>query len=235
MESIVNPLSLKGLLALEPAFQTVLDLYGTPPNWRRLCSFDSLVKIILEQQISLQSAHAHYMKLATYLGNNGNSISYVIVNRVKQSQDDTGRHASHSMTVTPESLITLTDQEMRACQISRQKMVYLREVAQATLDGRLDFRELHKVSIAEAKQTLINIKGVGEWSAQVFAIFCLQAPDEFPAGDIAVINSAKDLFGLATREEVIKQSHSWSPYRTLATFLLWYYYLKKRNRSTELL
>lgn len=134
---------------------------------------------------------------------------------------------------TPTNILKLTDEEMRACQISRQKAKYLRALSTAILDGDIDLEELGSLSEAEARNKLTSIKGIGEWTTDIYLMFCLQAKDIFPVGDIALVNTVKELTDVKIKEDIILLAESWKPFRSLAAYFLWHYYLKKRNRAAE--
>jgi DNA-3-methyladenine glycosylase II len=183
-------------------FSDIYKQFGPPPNWVRPQGFVSLVKIILEQQISLASANAHFNKLNGYLPD-----------------------------LTPIEILKLSDEELRTCQISRQKSRYLRALSQAVLNDELDLMELNNLPEQEVRNQLIKIKGIGNWTADIYLMFCLQAKDIFPIGDIAVVNATKDLTDAQTKEDIINLAENWKPLRSLASYFLWHYYLKKRGRS----
>ncbi|HLP50888.1 MAG TPA: hypothetical protein VK154_08385 [Chitinophagales bacterium] len=81
------------------------------------------------------------------------------------------------------------------------------------------------------RSKLTSIKGIGNWTTDVYLLFCLQKKDVFAIGDIAVINTVKELTDAQTKEEILAVAENWKPYRSLAVYFLWHYYLKKRNRS----
>jgi DNA-3-methyladenine glycosylase II len=199
---IVNQQDITHLFKADEIFVTIEGLYGLPPNWNRPQGFTTLAKIILEQQVSLQSANAHFNKLNDYLP-----------------------------AFTPEEILKLSDLEMRQCQISKQKSRYLKELSKAILDGRIDLNMLPELPVPDVRAQLKNIKGIGDWTTDIYLMFCLQAKDIFPIGDIAVIKTIKELTGAVSKDEMIEHSERWKPYRSLATFFLWHYYLSKRNRS----
>jgi DNA-3-methyladenine glycosylase II len=201
---IVNQADINQLIILDNIFASIKHRYGNPPDWTRPQGFISLSKIILEQQVSLASANAHFLKLSNYLKG-----------------------------FTPENILSLTDQEMRKCQISRQKAKYLRELSATIINGDINLEELAEIDETEARKQLTNIKGIGNWTADIYLMFCLQAKDIFPSGDIAVINTVKELTGLQTKEEIILLSGKWKPYRSLATYFFWHNYLSKRNKSYD--
>ena len=201
MYPIVNQSDTDKLFRADTIFETIHALYGSPPDWNRPQGFATLAKIILEQQVSLQSANAHFNKLNSYLPS-----------------------------FTPNEILKLSDQEMRQCQISRQKSIYLRTLSSAILDGSIDLEKFIELPLDEVRAQLKKIKGIGDWTVDIYLMFCLQAKDIFPVGDVAVINTIKELTGSLYRNEIIVRSEKWKPLRSLATFFLWHYYLRKRMR-----
>jgi DNA-3-methyladenine glycosylase II len=160
--------------------------------------------MILEQQVSLASANAHFIKLNYFIE-----------------------------AFTPSNILKLTDAEMRSCQISRQKATYLRALASAILSKEIDLEKLSQSNEIQIREQLTGIKGIGDWTTDVYLMFCLQSKDIFPVGDIAIVNTVKELSDARTREEILLLTEKWKPYRSLAAYFLWHYYLKKRNRSSE--
>ena len=203
MNLIVNQPDIDKLLKADKVFGTIHALYGSPLNWNRQQGFPALAKIILEQQVSLQSANAHFNKLYEYLP-----------------------------AFTPEELLKLSDDEMRQCQISKQKSRYLKELSKAILDGKIDLNKLPELPVPDVRTQLKSIKGIGDWTTDIYLMFCLQAKDVFPIGDIAVVKTIKELTGVVSKKEIIGHSEKWKPYRSLATYYLWHYYLSKRMRSS---
>ena len=202
MKKIVNGKDIKSLLRIDRIFTFIDENYGHPPNWSRPQGFTSLSRIILEQQVSLASANAHFLKLSAFLTE-----------------------------FTPSNILKLTDDEMRICQISRQKSRYLRELSAAIIDGVLDLKELSILSEEQVKKQLTNIKGIGNWTADIYLMFCLQSKDIFPIGDIALLKTVKELCYVKTNADVACLSESWKPYRSLAAYYLWHYYLSKKQDS----
>jgi DNA-3-methyladenine glycosylase II len=202
--NIVNTKHIKQLTNAHNIFAFINAKYGTPPNLTRPQGFISLSKIILEQQVSLASANAHFLKLNGYL-----------------------------VEFTPSNILKLTDEEMRSCQISRQKTKYLRALSTAILSGDVDLEELPKLNETEIRKQLTSIKGIGDWTTDIYLMFCLQSKDIFPIGDIAVVNTVKELSDAKTKEEIILLAEKWKPFRSLAVYFLWHYYLNKRNRPSE--
>jgi DNA-3-methyladenine glycosylase II len=199
---IVNEKDIQTLFRLDNLFATIHKKYGAPPDWSRDPGFDSLSKIILEQQVSLASANAHFQKLNNYLAE-----------------------------FSPSRILKLTDEEMRTCQISRQKAGYLRALSAAITSGEIDLANLSVFSEPEIRTKLTGIRGIGNWTTDIYLMFCLQSPDIFPIGDIAVINTIRELTPAKTTDQILRMSTRWKPLRSLATYFLWHYYLKKRNRT----
>ncbi|XZF12781.1 DNA-3-methyladenine glycosylase family protein [Chitinophagaceae bacterium MMS25-I14] len=179
--------------------KTILDAHGYPPMWIRENTFETLVHIILEQQVSLASALAALNKLKE-------QIKYI----------------------TPDIVLQLSDEEMRACFVSRQKTGYIRGLAQAIKEGTINLETFAAMPDDEIRNRLINLKGIGNWTIDVYLMFTLQRADIFPIGDLAAVNAVKRLKQLApatTREEILEISESWKPYRSVASMMLWHYYL----------
>jgi DNA-3-methyladenine glycosylase II len=198
---IVNKSDIKKLTSSHRIFSFIKDKYGIPPNWQRPEGFVSLSKIILEQQISLSSAEAHFKKLNNYL----NEFS-------------------------PSEILRLTDDEMRSCQISRQKAKYLRALSQTVINKELEFDKLSDMDPIDVRKKLTSIKGIGDWTTDIYLMFCMQNKDIFPLGDIALITTIKELTKIKSEEGIIRFTKKLKPLRSLAAYFLWYYYLKKRKR-----
>ncbi len=200
-DKIVNKSDIQKLTTAHKLFLKIKNKYGIPPNWQRPEGFVSLSKIILEQQVSLASAEAHFIKLNSYLKE-----------------------------FSPTEILKLTDDEMRSCQISRQKAKYLRALSLALINKELDFEEFSKISPSEVRQKLTSIKGIGDWTTDIYLMFCLQSKDIFPLGDIALISTIKELTKIKSKAGIIRFTQKLKPFRSLAAYFLWFYYLKKRNR-----
>ncbi len=201
MPGIVNPKDIKKLISMDKIFAALHKEHGAPPNWSRPQGFVSLCRIILEQQVSLASANAHFLKLNGYI-----------------------------KAFTPSHILKLSDAEMRACQISRQKAKYLRELSLAINNGTIDLDKLSSHNEKEIRRQLTAIKGIGNWTTDIYLMFCLQSKDIFPVGDIAVINTIKKLYNVHTKEDILQLAEKWKPYRSLSTYYLWHHYLSKKKK-----
>jgi len=184
-------------------FAQVYDLYGPPPLWNREPGFATLLQIILEQQVSLASAKACFDKLAVRLGE-----------------------------VTPGSLLSLTDAELRTAGFSRQKTAYARHLAEALITRHIDLEALDSLPDAEVKTTLMSLKGVGEWTSDIYLLMALLRPDVMPKGDVALHTAYHKLTGepRPNSDEFLMIAEQWRPYRSVAARLLWHYYLSEKRK-----
>ena len=189
------------LSAKNPIFQEIIEKYGLPQIPKRPQGFETLVLLILEQQVSIDSAKATFLKIKAYT------------------------------TCNPKTMSVLSDEEFRSLGVSRQKTKYIKILAQAVLNKDLDIESLATKSAQQVREEFIQLKGIGNWTIDIYLIFCLQEPDLIPLGDIAVINTIKELLDIHDKQEMEIHAQQWSPYRSYATYLLWHYYLNKRNRK----
>ena len=98
------------------------------------------------------------------------------------------------------------------------------------LNKDLIFEELPKLSPKEVREKLTGIKRIGDWTTDIYLMFCVQSKNIFPLGDVALINTIKELAKVKTKTGIVRLTQKWQPYRSLAAYFLWYYYLKKRKR-----
>jgi DNA-3-methyladenine glycosylase II len=181
----------------------VVSKFGPPPLWEREEGFKTLIYIILEQQVSLASAKAAYDKLLKKIGS-----------------------------ITSVNFLKLSDVELKLIGFSRQKTSYGRNLADAIITERLNLTELSDLDDAQAKEQLMNIKGIGPWTADIYLLMALGRPDIWPNGDIALASAVQKLRGIASRpsfEELNRMSLKWKPWRAVAARILWHYYLSERK------
>ena len=185
----------------------VYNTYGTPPLWDRPTGFSTLLQIILEQQVSLASAKACYDKLCFRLGD-----------------------------VTPENLLTLEDIELKTAGFSRQKTSYARHLSEALIEKLINLDSLTHLSDADVKTELIKLKGIGEWSSDIYLLMAMLRPDVMPKGDVALHTAWHKLSGepRPTSDEFVQMAVKWSPYRSVAARLLWHFYLSERKNRTQI-
>jgi DNA-3-methyladenine glycosylase II len=114
--------------------------------------------------------------------------------------------------------------QLKSIGLSRQKASYIRSIAQLTSDGTVQIEHLDQLRDQQVIDELVKIKGIGQWSAEMFLMFTLARPDVFSVGDLGLLNAAKRLYGLPDlgRSELEAMSQMWSPYRTTAALVLWH-------------
>jgi DNA-3-methyladenine glycosylase II len=192
---------------IEPKLKPVIEKFGYPPFWHREPDFTTLILTILEQQVSLASAKSSFNKL---------------VGSIK--------------IVTPENLLKLTDEELRACYFSRQKATYSKILATEIISEKLNLEDLNSQSAEEIRSRLIQIKGIGHWTIDMYLLMSLHFADIFPPGDLATIKSVYELElvpATASKEEIINFMKKFSPYQSVATYILWHSYIERRNLKLE--
>ncbi len=188
--------------------ERVYNTYGAPPLWDRPTGFGTLLNIILEQQVSLASAKACFDKLAAHLGE-----------------------------VTPANLLDLDDAALKTIGFSRQKTAYARHLSEAIIEKHIDLDALHKLPDAEVKGELTKLKGVGEWTSDVYLLMAMLRPDVMPRGDIALHAAYQNLTGAEKRpgsDDFLQIAEKWRPFRSVAARLLWHYYLSERKDRQKL-
>ena len=194
--------AIKYLSKKDKVFASIIEQFGIPAIPARPQGFETLALLILEQQVSIDSAKATFLKL---------------------------KNAVESFTA--KYLLALSDVDYRTSGVSSQKTSYIKALANAVINKDIDIESLPFKSPDIVREELIKIKGIGNWTIDVYLMFCLQSTDIIPLGDIAVVNTIKELFNIHDKNEMETYTKSWSPYRSAATFLLWHYYLGKRKRK----
>lgn len=181
----------------------VFQNFGTPPLWKREANFATLIHIILEQQVSLASALSAFNKLKAKLGN-----------------------------ITPEGVLSLTDDELKAAYFSRQKILYARNLAETIVSGQLNLPSLENLPDEEVKIELKKIKGIGDWTADIYLLMAMLRADVMPKGDLALHvawQGLKQSEARPTSDEFQQIAQKWKPFRAVAARLLWHYYLSAKK------
>jgi DNA-3-methyladenine glycosylase II len=202
------PIFIDQLSEEDPAIKRIVGKIGYPPFWQRQPGFQTLVKIILEQQVSLASARAAYDKL-----------------------EDSVR------IVTPDAILQLTDEKLRACYFSRQKTVYVKDLSRRLVEGKLELEKFPSCGDDEIREQLIQVKGIGHWTIDVYLLLALHRLNIFPIGDLALIKSMQEnrlVRSSSRKETILKRASRWQPLRSAAVFLLWHAYLTKRGTTIVL-
>jgi DNA-3-methyladenine glycosylase II len=126
--------------------------------------------------------------------------------------------------LTPEGILKLTDAQLRSVGLSKQKSSYLKDLAAKTAAGLLDFSKLHEMPDDDVIQHLTQVKGIGEWTAQMFLVFMLKRPDVLPTGDYGVQAAMKKHYRkrkMPKPKDMEKIAKAWAPYRSVACWYLW--------------
>ena len=190
------------LAATDPVFATLLDANGIPPPWRRPASFGTLVRLVLEQQVSLASAQAAYLRLVERIG-----------------EPD------------PAALLPLSDEDLKSIGFSRQKRRYARGIAVRLIDGSLDLERVG-ASGDVGRTELLSVTGIGPWTTACYFLFVVGETDIWPSGDRALyVSMARNLSLDAVPDAVTGDliAQRWSPYRSTAARMLWHDYLGGRE------
>jgi len=199
----LNPKSLlegiSHLVKMDTDLAKVIFDLGDPPLWSREPGFPTMIHIILEQQVSLASARAAFIKLEESVGQ-----------------------------LTPERFLEFTDGELKGIGFSKQKTLYSRELSKAILKNELDLGELSNLDDTSARNELMKIKGIGPWTADIYLLMALLRPDIWPSGDLALAKAAqkiKNLSSIPSAEVLDEIAVQWKPWRAVAARVLWQYYL----------
>ncbi|HTV88641.1 MAG TPA: DNA-3-methyladenine glycosylase 2 family protein [Stellaceae bacterium] len=191
-------------LAVEGVFAAILERAGPPRFRRRRNGFATLLHIILEQQVSIDAAAAMHRRLAGLC-----------------------------RPLAPEPFLALDGDTLKRCGFSRQKTSYARGLAAAVVEGRVDFAALAAASDEAAFATLVGLKGIGRWSAEIYLIFALGRADIWPAADLGLQIAVAECLGLPERprEPALRElGDAWRPWRSVAACLFWQSYLHARRR-----
>jgi DNA-3-methyladenine glycosylase II len=189
----------------DEALSRVMERHGRPEFWERDPGFSTLAWLILEQQVSLESGAAMYERLHRLAGS-----------------------------ITPETVSSLEIGEMRKIGVTRQKAAYLNGLALAVVEGRLDIDSLDAMPPDEAREHLLNIKGIGPWTADAYLLSALRHPDVFPVGDRALQVGVGETLGMTQTpdpEQLEIVSEPWKPVRAAAARIIWHGYLADRGRD----
>jgi DNA-3-methyladenine glycosylase II len=182
---------------------SILKLHGPPPLWARRPGFSTLIQIILEQQVSLASAASIFARLKK------NIVPF-----------------------QPVRMLELGEGHLKASGLTRQKTAYCLHLAESLSDKRLRLSQFSRMGDAEVKAALMEIKGLGAWSADVYLLMVLRRPDVFPASDLALVSAVTKLKRLESRpksDQLLEIAEAWRPYRSVAARMLWQYYLARHD------
>ena len=176
--------------------------FGSPPLWQRRTGFSTLVHIILEQQVSLLSAKSMFNRLKSII-----------------------------VPFTPERFRELGERHLRENGVTRQKASYIIHLATLIATKQLNLAALSRMCDDDARRALMEVKGIGSWSADVYLLMAMRRPDIWPAGDLALAVAIRDLKGLQKipPPKVLEElAESWRPHRAVAARMLWHFYLERK-------
>lgn len=194
------------LVRTDDALAQIIRDHGYPPLWLRRPGFSTLIRIMLEQQVSLASGAAAYQRLSAGVGR-----------------------------VTPRLVLEQSESDLRRLGLTRQKARYCRELADAIVSGRLDLGALEHADADEIRAALMQVPGIGPWTADVYLLNGLGRPDIWPRGDLALYQSMRAMLKhKADADAATLDSYAdrWAPWRAVAARLLWHRYLCVKQRGS---
>jgi DNA-3-methyladenine glycosylase II len=195
--------SLQELRRSDPTIAALIDRFGSPDEVLRRRgrrpgdAYGALLRAIVGQQLSTKAARTIFERLVELFG---------------------GR------TPTPRELLEVGPEQLRSVGLSRSKVAYLRDLAEHIEDGELDLEHLAELPDEEVAEQLIAIKGLGQWTVDMFLIFHLGRPDVLPVGDLGIRRAAQLEYGLDELpgpDELGRLAEPWRPHRSLACLYLW--------------
>ena len=194
-KAISSPQIERSLAKLCPVLGKVIRKVGPCPLTRSTGGFDIVCRMIVFQQLSGKAANTIWERF---------------------------RGLCPSKKVTPQAIEKVTDQQMRKAGLSRQKIGYIRNLVSHVNDGSLVFVKLTKMSDQEVADHLTQVKGIGQWTAEMYLMFVLGRPDIFSPGDLGLRTAVKKVYGPKRKNfDYAKFAQRWSPYRTVASWYLW--------------
>lgn len=200
--------ALLALSARDSGLKGIVEAYGPPPPRTRPPGLKTLLKIMVQQQVSIASAEAIWCRL------NG-AVAPLSARR----------------------LLDVDQEALRSAGLSRQKARYVLALAEAVASRRVSFRRIERLDDEAAIAELTQVAGIGRWTAEIYLMGAHQRPDVFPAADLALMVAAQMLKGLPERPDVKAMyvlAEPWRPWRSMAARLLWHYYRHARRREATL-
>ena len=190
--------ALDHLVAVDPHLAEIRAAHGDPPLRARPPGFAALLQIIVDQQVSVAAARAIWSRLEAAMGE-----------------------------PSPAAFLALDYAALRACGLSRGKVIYARGLASDIVEGRVNLDALEAMEDEAAIAELVKIKGIGRWSAEVYLLTTLARADVWPVDDLAVATATGKVKGFRVRPKrrtLIRLAETWRPYRSVAARLMWHYF-----------
>jgi DNA-3-methyladenine glycosylase II len=188
--------AIRHLKRADPILAEIMKTVGPYRLVPREPNFETLARSIVYQQISGKAAASILSKLKVALGRR----------------------------FTAPAVLRLSDEELRACGLSSQKIAYLRDLAEKVAARHIRFGKLHTLADQEIIEHLTQVKGIGVWTVQMFLMFALERPNVFPSADLGVRNAIQRAYNLPsapTLQDLLRISACWHPYCSVATWYLW--------------
>lgn len=180
----------------DPILRAVIERVGPYRMEKEIPRFHTLARAIIYQQLHGKAAATICQRLMQLAGN----------------------------PLTPEGILKLSDEQMRGVGLSKQKMSYLRDLAQKTHTGTVQFMRLPELPDEEVIEHLTQVKGIGVWTAHMFLMFALQRPNVLPTGDLGIQSAMRKHYNkrkLPKPKQMEKIAKCWEPYRSVACWYLW--------------
>ena len=194
-------LGINHLKKVDSDFKTILrDRDDQINTFKKTGGLEGLISLIVEQQLSVASAKAIFSRVELICGD-----------------------------FEATTFLRINEEELKATGLSRQKVNYCRNVAEAVVNKTLDFKKLEKMADQEVVEILVKIKGIGEWTAQCYLMACMKRLDAWPSSDLGLIVAIQKIKKIKERPKSLtieKMAEPWKPYRSIAALLLWSTYDK---------
>lgn len=188
--------AVKHLKAADPVLAAIIERVGPYRPRHATPDFENMARSIAYQQLHGKAAATIFGRLHTACAN----------------------------CLTPEAVLKLTVEEMRACGLSKQKLSYIRDLAEKTLSGDVNFEQLPNMDDEDVIEHLTRVKGIGRWSAQMFLMFALKRPDVMPTVDLGINVAIKKAYRkrkVPKPTQILKIAEPWRPFRSVACWYLW--------------
>ena len=203
----VHQIAIKQLSKLDKNIDQAIKKYGMPNDRVTDGGFGTLLRMIVGQQISVKAAESVWKKITDIQANN------------------------------PQNILSMSEKKLREVGLSRQKISYGKDLAYKVCSGLLDLDNLSHLSNQEAHNQLTQVKGIGDWTADIYQLFVLRDMDAFPQADIAVQEGAKRFFKLSERpsqSNLLKLVEKWKPLRGAGALVMWQIYRMEVHEGSKL-
>lgn len=210
--------AIRHLQQADPIMGGIIERIGPFKMRYREPSFDAMARSIVFQQLHGKAAATIFERLrCACLCGPGSTT------RARRGEAP----SPHKLDgLTPAAILALDEEQMRACGLSRQKLSYLRDLAERTASGEIDFARLPEMSDEDVIEHLTRVKGIGVWSAQMFLMFALRRPNVMPTADYGINAAIKRAYRkrqMPKPKQILKISRPWHPYCSVACWYLWRY------------